>query len=352
MGPLKQRLRGSALVAFGLVLAASLPAHATVTYTCAANINATEAGTCNFLNTTISGLYSSSFTNANASIYITYGATALGSSLTEIAGVSYAQYYAALAADSSDDALSQTAFTDSVPASEPSIFGTDSVALTDADAAALGIVGATTGVDQNGNPCAPVGSPGCYNGIITISNGALLWYRSLSGSPQTGSQYDFFSVVEHETDEVLGTASCAFGCDFNGIVYLAPTDLYRYSSNGTRSFGAGNNNSCASSNAGNACFSINGSTMLIQYNNLNNGNDAGDWLGGCPSNPQVQDAVGCPGHSVNITTDGGFELDLLDAIGFTLGQNAAPEPGTFVLVGAALLAAGIVGRRVHARKNR
>ena len=39
------------------------------------------ASTCNYLNTTISGHYSFTFSNANANIYITYGTTGLGASV-------------------------------------------------------------------------------------------------------------------------------------------------------------------------------------------------------------------------------------------------------------------------------
>jgi len=43
-----------------------------IVYTCDASINALSATACNTLNTTIAALYSSAFTNANASIYIYY----------------------------------------------------------------------------------------------------------------------------------------------------------------------------------------------------------------------------------------------------------------------------------------
>src|SRR5581483_2872234 len=103
----------------------------------------------------------------------------------------------------------------------------------------------------------------CYDGVIVVSSSARLYYRNGAIPPNA---YDFYSVVEHETDEILGTASCAFGCggDFD------PVDLFRYHSNGTRATGSGNNAVCTVSSATNACLSLDGTHMLAQYNNLNN----------------------------------------------------------------------------------
>ena len=57
-----------------------------------------SAGACNTLNTTIAGLYSSAFTNVNASIYITLGNTGLGESEWQYDLVSYSRFRDALAA--------------------------------------------------------------------------------------------------------------------------------------------------------------------------------------------------------------------------------------------------------------
>jgi hypothetical protein len=48
---------------------------------------------------------------------------------------------------------------------------------------------------------------GCYNGIITITNdpSTILYYREGTINPDA---HDLYRIVEHETDEVLGTASC------------------------------------------------------------------------------------------------------------------------------------------------
>lgn len=161
----------------------------------------------------------------------------------------------------------------------------------------------------------------CYDGIITLSiaaqAGGLFYYRS---GFITSAQQDFFTLVEHETNEILGTSSAIEFFQGGNPVFIYPADLYRYQSNGARSFAAGNNSPCASDNAGNACFSIDGVHMLLQYNNVN-GLDFGDWLttyefGGC-QRVLVQNAGGCPGFG-GVDISRSAEILLLDVIGYTL----------------------------------
>src|ERR1700681_2049283 len=80
-------------------LGSAIPASAGITYTCAENIDAAQAGTCAYLNSTIAGLYNNTFSNANASIYIQYGSTELGESSTSLAQVRYSAYLNALTAN-------------------------------------------------------------------------------------------------------------------------------------------------------------------------------------------------------------------------------------------------------------
>src|SRR5579859_7756948 len=71
-------------------------ANAQVTFTCDPSV---AVSTCNYLNTTIAGHYSSTFSNASASIYITYGSTGLGQSIKGENNITYTQYVAALTAN-------------------------------------------------------------------------------------------------------------------------------------------------------------------------------------------------------------------------------------------------------------
>ena len=191
---------------------------------------------------------------------------------------------------------------------------------------------------------------GCFDAVLWVNDQGStgnLWLRS---GTEGSSQYDFYSVVEHETDEILGTASCVAngttnpatdGCQnphtINGTNNnVSAADLFRYTCGSTsRNFG----NLAAS-----ACFSVDGgNTDLKQYNNTNNGDDYGDWATSCAN---VQDAIGCQGPTAGFSHDiaANAEIELLNAAGFSLNAGV-PEPGTFVLVGATLLGAGWLIRR-------
>ena len=288
------------------------PGQNPITYICDPSITNLAGDICTLLNTSTAGLYSRYFANAGANIYITFGSTGLGQSVTPLSLVSYGNFRNALMA-AETDSNDQTAVADSVPPTSP--FGNDSVAITNATARALGFQ-AASGIQANGASCA-TGASGCYDGLITISSNveALGEFYFRSGIIRS-NQYDFLTVVEHETDEVLGTASCAFGCDFGGTLAITPADLFRYHSNRTRSFAAGTNDSCSAGSTQNACFSIDGVHMLQQFNNLNNGEDAGDWVPNCAAQ-LVQNSELCPGiPGIDISPTA--EVELLDVVGFGL----------------------------------
>ncbi len=176
-----QRLLGLvASLAFFAVLASG-----GISYTCDPSVDATMAGTCSTLNTTISGLYSSTFSNANASIYIQYGTTGLGSSTPGFDNqISYADYLADLAATGSSNAV-DTAALASLPATEPALYGGAPVDISSALGMALGL-SSLNGTTAGGSLCT-VGTAGCYNGIITITNdpSTLLYYRTGVQNPDS-----------------------------------------------------------------------------------------------------------------------------------------------------------------------
>jgi hypothetical protein len=280
---------------------------------------------CSFLQGTIAGIYNSTFTNANAAIYIQFGITGLGSSIHEYYTLLYATYRTALIATASTDTVDVDAIA-SLPATEPSIWdsGAGPVAGTDAMLNTIGIAGITAGLTSTLGECT-LGTAGCYNGVITVSfpsnlpAGQSYWFRGLSGGAQGVNAYDIFTVIEHETDEILGTASC-IGTTTGSLVDNCASgtgesavDLFRYQSAGTRVF---------SSVTPGAYFSYNGGTTNVAvYNTLANGDDYADWVTNCA---HVQDATGCLGKSFDITNDGGVELDVLDAVGFNLNTAGPP----------------------------
>ena len=140
--------------------------------------------------------------------------------------------------------------------------------------------------------------------------------------PQNPGKYDLLGVVMHEINEVLGTIS--------GLPGSQPfaMDLFRYDGSGNRSF--------TSSSAASAYFSINGTTLLAQYNQSGSG-DFGDFISGGPLH--VQNAFATPGAQPNLDV----ELRMLDVVGFNFAET--PEPTTISMLGAGLIALALAKRR-------
>lgn len=338
-------LRRSWLLAC-LALGATLANAGTLSLTCDPNIDAAVAGTCNTLNTTIAGLYDSTFSNVNANIYIQYGTTGLGSSTQGFTNqISYAAFRADLAATGSGSALDLAALA-SLPSTEPAIYQGADIDISSALGTAFGISG-LNGTTAGGAICT-VGAAGCFNGIITITNdpSTLLYFRSGSQDP---TSYDFYSVTEHEINEVLGTSSCidTTGASLaNTCLGNAPSavDLFRYNG-GSRVFLDPTPGAYFSYDGG----ATNGADGAI-YNTLSNGNDYADFLSGCPSATHIQDGTACPGQGgLDITNDGHAEINILDAIGYNLEPvGAVPEPGTMAFFVAAAAVLGVYRRRHRA----
>jgi hypothetical protein len=305
-------------------IGAAVPALASITYACAPNIDATEAGTCGALNgSTVSGVYSSIFSDVNASIYITYGNTGVGQSSFDTTPVSYAQYYAAL------PGYSQSLLS---PTDPLTLYGNTSgnIDVTSALASALGITAngaSTAGVEADGMTACTLGGPGCYNGVITIANGGGFYFPLSPGDPVVLNEVDFFYIVEHETDEILGTSSCIVGDEMDQCTSTdaAPADLFRYAAASIPSF-------LSTSNGSAAYFSIDGgATAIAYYTNAPGNGDYGDWTSGGPY--RVQDGEAHTNSNLDLTNDGGSGIEVLNAVGFGL---AVPEPGTLGLAGVSL----------------
>jgi hypothetical protein len=333
-----------------VLLGATLPALATLSYTCDPSIG---SGTCAALQgSTVAGEYNSIFTNINANIYITFANIgAFGESFVNLTAVPYSIYYTALGLSTNDP----TAYS-SLTVSDPlSAYGNTNgnIDLTPALASALDITdgGANTAgiVPDASSPSGfdsctlGVDSP-CYTGAIEISSQYTYVYPLSPSDSESGD--DFFAIVEHETDETLGTISC-IGTNVDSEPYdqcnptgtdASPADLFRYASSGVRSF-------LNADNGTPAYFSIDGGvTDIADYTNTPNSGDYGDWV--FNGTGKVQDAE-LPYGTADITTDGGSEIDVLNAVGFNL---STPEPGSLGLLGAGL--AILTGIRAASSRRR
>jgi uncharacterized protein (TIGR03437 family) len=334
---MKRRIMRRAIFAV-LMLGSAIPALAGLTYTCDPNIDAKVAGTCAILNSTIAGLYTSTFSNLNVNIYIQYGHTGLGQSTTGFDNqVTYTAYLAALtaAAQASGNAVQVAAVT-ALNNLDTALYGNYMVDIPSALGTALGLTNPPLfGTSADGSTfCTTPGTANCYNGIITITNdpGTQLYYRT--GGSEPPNAYDFYSTVEHETDEILGTASCV---ETNPPTLVddcppAPTtpsttpaavDLYRYQSAGNLILIGTTPGAYFSYNGG----QTNGANGHL-YNTLANGDDYADFVSTCQSTPSVQDAEACAGHDggVDITNDGGAEINILNAVGYKLNPRAVNPP--------------------------
>lgn len=327
-------------------------ARAGLSFTCDSSVDAAQAGTCAYLNTTIAGLYNNTFSNIHANIYIEQGITGLGQSTVGYANpVTYTSYRNSLIAASSGSAL-DTAAIASLPVSQPSIYGGGNIELTSALAKALGYSFAY-GTTAGGAACF-VGTAGCYNGIVTITTLAnlsaetggtqTLYYRQTGGA-QPSNAYDYYSIVQHETNEILGASSCVStgggsltnGCA--GFAAASAADLFRYKAPGTRVFIDPTPGAYFSYDGG----ATNGAAGAV-YNTLANGHDYADFASSCS---HVQDAQGCLGQSFDITSNGGAEIGILDAIGYNRVSVATPEP----LALACLLPGTLAMARLRRRRS-
>ncbi len=325
-----------------LILACASPAFPSVSginYVCPTD----EASLCSDLGS-VAAVYDSVFSNANATIYVEYGNTGLGESSYYWNPVSYTSYLSALTSHSGGDTV-QTDALASLPGTEPSLYSGADVNLTAALEQALGISSSPVGITASGGACF-IGSTGCYDGLITLSDTANFYIGT--GTVPSG-EYDLDSVVEHETDEVLGTSSCVSTTsgslsDSCGTNSPSAVDLFRYNDI------AGQVQRVLMSSTAGAYFSYNGGTSNgadgAVYNTAANGLDFADFTSSCTF---VQDAVGCTGQSFDITTDGpggtyGPEITILNAIGYN--ETPAPEPATTATSGLGFAALGwIVWRR-------
>ena len=295
---------GILLIALGAALGTPLQANLLIhpTYDTSITGNANSAAIMGTIGTAISW-YETTFADPiTVDITFVAGTSGLGSTSFSLYLLTYQDFYNALLADatSPDDvtALARLAV-DGTGVNNP-VTGSSQVFIKAPNARALGF--ATSGGSD-----------------ATITFNAAL---TTPGSPGSSGTYNLLPVIFHEIDEALGLGS-TLGLNVQGSP--SPEDFFRFDNSGGRSFTA--NNSATS------YFSIDGATLLAQFNQTGSG-DYGDWASTATN--RVQDAFATPG--ANPTP--GVEIRALDVIGYNL---AIPEPGTLLLLATGL--AGLALRR-------
>ena len=155
----------------------------------------------------------------------------------------------------------------------------------------------------------------------------------------------FLGVIQHEINEVLGTASNLPNNTGAGVLptTVSAADLFRYTNAGARSFDL----NLGSILTTKAFFRLSsGGPNLQEWNNLPNGGDYGDWAanGSFVAAPQDQAGDSTTFTSMAVSS---AELNLLDAVGYN--AFPVPEPGTVVSLSS--VAFGWLAMRRRRRGN-
>jgi len=167
-----------------------------IVYVCDPSV---ASATCTYLNTVTAGHYNSTFTNANANIYVEYvtgiNAPTVAGSLAANNYVTYAQYVQALTNNLDQSPLQSSALM-ALDTYDVAPYGSSNVVLTSALGAALGFSGTgLSGIDATGHACN-IGDAGCYDGLIEVNGapaGFALYYDNLGGA-EPSNAYDFYAL--------------------------------------------------------------------------------------------------------------------------------------------------------------
>ncbi|MCA9158153.1 MAG: PEP-CTERM sorting domain-containing protein [Planctomycetales bacterium] len=293
-----KRLRKSVAMVVAVVTlsaAISQPASAGLTFTTTydSSVDANARGKIDAVLAGYSALFSD---NVNVSLKFTNSGTGLGTSLTYSFAKSYQDFRTALASDASS--------------------ANDGIALSHLPSGINNPVNSTASISQGRPGWAAIGINVDVSGIANYFDGEIdlnlaeMNYDRIAIDP---NKYDLQAVTQHEVNEVLGVISNVGNTD------PRPIDLFRYDSNGNRTFTTAGDD---------AYFSIDGTTKLARFNQ-EAGGDYGDFWSAHGGNvPQVQDAFSSPGATPNMNA----ELVMLDVVGWNRISNV-PEPSSLAIVG-------------------
>ncbi len=259
--------------------------------------------------------------SSNFSLTVAIGGQSAGGASSQwyYGSYSYATYYNALVANSSGNATDTAAIASlGGPSANNPVTGSTTINMTATLASTLGLGSQYSSAFSS---CGNLNANACITLNTTLLN--------TSGTPGAALE----GIVQHEMDEVLGTASAL--PNGGGTVPTIPmvADLYRYSAPGVRSFALNTSTSVPCSGTPTAYFSVDGgntSPTGATYNNCNNGGDYGDWIG--TSGQNVQDAYGSYSQTVTLNMNSP-EVQVLDAVGYNFASiTPTPEPSTYVML--------------------
>jgi hypothetical protein len=167
---------------------------------------------------------------------------------------------------------------------------------------------------QNGN----------VGGTLSVSDPAVQVQVAAPATPDstitlnpTYDQATLFSTVEHEIDEALGLGSALPNSGSPPADVPWPQDLYRYTNgpNGTRTW-------TTTDTADNAYFSLDGSTVLAQFNEANIKDNQGDYADWWSNNGGGNSAI----YTVTFSLPATIQSTVVQ---FSFGGSSAPTPFTY-----------------------
>ena len=296
-------------LASGLLAGAAVPAMANIvitpTFDSTITSNGNSAALMADINNAISVYQNLLTDNITVKIKFVDQNSGLGASSASTIHVTYADLRAHMVTDatSTDDATA-LAFLP-IQANDPVTNANTGVDITTAQSRAMGYVN---------NPT--------LDGTIFLNSGTCHLDHGVNHA-----SYDYETVVFHEIDEILGIGG--WGSNIGFAPGIACLDLFRYDQNGARTF---------TTVAGQAFFSLNGTTHIDQFNQAPNGGDYADWIQ--HGTPEVQDWAGTQGPGSNL---GSSEIRALDVSGYNL--NTVPEPTSLAALGLGILALCRVRRK-------
>ena len=253
---------------------------------------------------TITNLYTNACT-LNITVYGQnhgpFGSIGLGeSSYSYYTGFAYSDVSNALAVARTTAAASNSIA--SLPANDPTDGQWNFPAT---EAKALDGAGASLFVDPNGTD---------QDGSVGFAPSSSVSYTFDPNNRAVSGKFDLIGIAEHELTEVMGRSTL----NLDGSGYF-PYDLFRFTTNGVRSFDP---------NASNVYFSVDKGVTALKYFSSDPSGDIQDWASSTP--PDSFDAFVPSGSKLMLSA---ADLIAVDVIGYQLNYKPPHLAGTNLVNG-------------------